>query len=114
VTAPTIIGDAPNVEVTGVAATGLVNPVDLRTFQRVPVNNIDMIATASVGAVTAQADAIVSLTGLSSSATVGSVLVYSNIIPNPGTSWTPVSPSGGDTWTEEGPNPGTTWTEIAA
>ena len=114
VTAPTIIGDAPNVEVTGIAATGLVNPVELRTFQRVPVNNIDMIMTSGMGTVEAKGNSIASVTGLSASATVGSVLVYGNIVPTPGTSWTPVSPSGGDTWTEEGPNPGTTWTEIAA
>jgi hypothetical protein len=64
--------------------------------------------------VSAEADAVIELTGLSASATVGSVLVYGNIIPDPGTSWTPVTPSGGDTWTEEGPTPGTIWTEIAA
>ena len=73
-----------------------------------------MIASGEVGEITVEADAIVSVTGLSSSATVGSVLVYDNIVPNPGTSWTPVSPSGGETWTEEEPTPGTNWTEIAA
>jgi hypothetical protein len=114
VTAPTIIGDAPNVEVTGVAATGLVNPVDLRTFQRVPVNNIDMIATALVGFVEAKLSVRISVTGLSSSAQVGSVLVYDQIIPEPGTSWTGVAPSPGSTWTEEEPVSGVTWTEIAA
>ena len=113
-TAPTIIGDAPNVQVTGLAASGLVNPIELRTFQRVPVNNIGMIMTSGVGSVEPKGNAILNVTGLSASATVGSVLVYDNIIPNPGTSWTPVSPSGGNTWTEQGPNPGTTWTEIAA
>ena len=114
VTAPTIIGDAPNVQVTGIAATGLVKPVELRTFQRVPVNNIDMVMTAGVGTVEPKGNSILNVTGLSASATVGSVLVYGNITPNPGTSWTPVSPSGGGAWTEEEPEPNTTWTEIAA
>jgi len=58
--------------------------------------------------------ASVPVTGLSTSATVGSVLVYGNIIPAPGTSWTGVSPNPGSTWTEKQPNPNTTWTEIAA
>jgi hypothetical protein len=114
VTAPTIIGDAPNIEVTGIAASGLVNPVELRTVQRVPVNNIDMIATAQVGSVEAKLSVRISVTGLSSSAQVGSVLVYDQIIPQPGTSWTGVSPSPGSTWTEEEPVSGVTWTEIAA
>ena len=112
--APTIIGDAPNIQVTGITASGLVNPVELRTVQRVPVNNIDMIATAQVGSVEAKLSVRISVTGLSSSAQVGSVLVYDQIIPQPGTSWTGVSPSLGSTWTEEEPVSGVTWTEIAA
>ena len=70
--------------------------------------------TAPPAIAAVEADALVEVTGVSASATVGSVLVYGNIIPDPGTSWTPVSPSGGDTWTEEEPTPGTIWTEIAA
>ena len=52
--------------------------------------------------------------GVSTSASVGSVLVYGNIIPDPGTSWTGVTPNPSNTWSEEQPNPSTTWTEIAA
>mgnify|MGYP006270850555 FL=1 len=74
----------------------------------------DMTATGQVGSVTIVAPSSVTVTGLSTSATVGSVLVYGNIIPAPGTSWTGVSPNPGSTWTEEQPNPNTTWTEIAA
>ena len=96
------------------AATAAVGVVELRTFQRVPVNNIDLLCTAESGGVSVEATALITIEGVSASATVGSVLVYGNITPNPGTSWTPVSPSGGGAWTEEEPEPNTTWTEIAA
>ena len=113
-TGPTVSGDASNVAVTGIAATASVGTVTLNTFQRVPVFAGDIIATGQVGSVTIVAPSSVTVTGLSTSATVGSVLVYGNIIPAPGTSWTGVSPNPGSTWTEEQPNPSTTWTEIAA
>ena len=74
----------------------------------------DISATGQVGSVTIIAPSSVTVTGLSTSATVGSVLVYGNIVPAPGTSWTGISPSPGSSWTEEQPNPNTTWTEIAA
>ena len=109
-----VIGDADNIPTTGIAATGSVGSVTLNTFQRVPVFAGDINAVGQVGSITVDADAIVSVTGLSTSVTVGSVLVYDNIIPAPGTSWTGVSPNPGSTWTEEQPNPNTTWTEIAA
>ena len=88
--------------------------VDLRTFQRVPVNNIGILATAEVGSAEAILSVSISVTGLSSSASVGSVLVYDQIIPDPGTTWTGVTPSPGSTWTEEEPTPETIGTEIAA
>lgn len=109
-----VIGDADNIPTTGIAATGSVGSVILNTFQRVPVFASDLFGTGQVGSVTVDADAIVSVTGLSTSASVGSVLVYGNIIPAPGTSWTGVTPNPNTTWTEEQPSPNTTWTEIAA
>ena len=86
----------------------------LNTFQRVPVFGADLFATGQVGSVTIVAPASITVTGVSTSASVGSVLVYGNIIPDPGTSWTGVTPNPSNTWSEEQPNPSTTWTEIAA
>jgi hypothetical protein len=88
-----VIGDADNIPTTGIAATGSVGSVSLKTFQRVPVFAGDITATGQVGSATIVAPASVSVTGISTSATVGSVLVYGNIIPAPGTSWTGVAPN---------------------
>ena len=73
-----------------------------------------MTATGQVGSVTIVAPSSVTVTGLSTSASVGSVLVYGNIIPAPGTSWSNITPNPNSTWAEIDPTPGTTWTEIAA
>ena len=71
-----------------------------------------MFATASVGTVIVATISKAEVTGVSTSALVGSVIVYETIVPAPGTSWSTVGPNPGSTWTEETPNPGTTWTTI--
>ena len=109
-----IIGDAPNIQITGVEGTGTVGTVELRTFQRVPVNNIGILAQTELGPVETKLSVRISVTGLSSSARVGSVLVYDQIIPDPGTVWTGVTPGPASIWSEEEPVSGVTWTEIAA
>ena len=112
VTEPTIIGTAPNVAVTGIAGTGTVGPVTVLTSQVVPLSSDNLIATGSVGTVTVETISKAEVTGVSTSALVGSVVVYETIVPAPGTSWSNVGPNPGSTWTEETPNPGTTWTTI--
>ena len=104
VTEPSIIGDAPNVAVTGVAGTGTIGTITAVTYQVVPVSGNNLAATGLVGTASVDADAIVNVTGLSTSASVGSVLVYGNIIPAPGTSWTGVTQFN-STWSEEQPSP---------
>jgi hypothetical protein len=123
VTAPALVGGVGTAAVigtstltlTGVAGTGSPGEVTVTTFQRIPVQVPDMFATGQVGTITANGTMRSwQLTGVASSASVGSVLVYGNIIPAPGTSWSAVTPSPGSSWSEEVPAPGQTWTEIAA
>jgi hypothetical protein len=52
--------------------------------------------------------------GVSSAATVGSVVVWGPVSPDPGNLWTETDPSAINTWNEVVPNPGTSWTPTAA
>ena len=73
------------------------------TSQVVPVPSDNLSGTGQVGSVTIVAPASVTVTGLSTSASVGSVLVYGNIIPAPGTSWSNITPNPNSTWAEIDP-----------
>ena len=89
---PTIVqGQGIDVSVTGVSSTGTVH------------NEVAVIG-----------DANITLTGVSTSSFVGSVIVWGNIIPVPGTSWSDVSVSTDNEWSDVTPNPDNTWTDVAA
>jgi hypothetical protein len=46
--------------------------------------------------------------------TPNNVIVWSEIVPNPITSYTPITPDPGSVWTEIEPSSSAVWTEIAA
>ena len=56
--------------------------------------------------------ASISLTGISATLSLGSVLVWGNIIPAPGTSYTTITPSSSPTWTPITTGSTPTWTNI--
>ena len=99
---------------TGIAATGTIGPVTILTSQVVPLSSDNLFGTGTVGTVTVQTVSKAEVTGVSTSALVGSVIVYENIVPAPGNSWSNITPNPNNTWAEVDPAPGTTWTEIAA
>jgi hypothetical protein len=65
----------------------------------VPVTGVS--ATSAVGAIdSVTGDARVFPTGVEGSGEVQRVLVWGNIVPDPGTTWNDIDPSSGTIWTE--------------
>jgi hypothetical protein len=60
------------------------------------------------------ANADVAVTGTEATGSSGNVVVWSEIVPNPVTSYTPIAPDPGSVWTEIEPSSSAVWTEIAA
>ena len=73
-----------------------------------------LAATASVGSVTVTVDAIIDVTGVSATGSVGQVLVYGRVVPDQNPTYTEITPSQSPTWLEEAPNQSANWTKIAA
>ena len=91
------------------------------SFSQIPFGSLPSVtisitgvsSTAQVGSVTVFEGQGVSidLTGVSTSTFVGSVVVWGKVIPVPGTSWAGVVPSTDNTWSGTTPIPGTSWTD---
>jgi len=88
------------VPATGLEATGAVGDVTVVEGTGVTVNVTGVSATASVGSVTITGDATALVTGVFATGVVAPVLVWGNIVPAPGTSYTPIVPASGTIWAE--------------
>ena len=87
--------------VTGLAATSAVGSVTVNYGFSVDVTGVS--GTSQVGTATTiiEGEGVsVSVTGLSATGVVNSVLVWSQIVPTPGTSWSTISPSQTPDWEE--------------
>ena len=107
----TVAADAV-VAVTGVSSTGEVGSVTVTGTAVVSLTGVS--STGEVGSVTAKASATVSVAGVSAEGLVGQVLVWSRIVPDPGTEYTDITPEATSTWTDLEPSAITSWTKIAA
>jgi DNA-binding beta-propeller fold protein YncE len=107
----TVSADAV-VSVTGVSSTGEVGSVTVTGTAVVPLTGVS--STGEVGSVTVKASATVIVAGVSAEGLVGQVLVWSHIVPDPGTEYTDITPEATSTWTDLEPSAITSWTKIAA
>jgi len=105
----TVTADA-DVAVTGVSATGSVG-TSTATVD-VVVDTTGVSATGDVGDVGTNFDLLVLLAGISATGYVGPVLVWEQIIPDPGTVWAGIDPNQTPNWSEIDPNQTPNWSEI--
>ena len=90
-------GNVPvDTAVTGVAATGSVTGVAVGAVVTVTGPSA---GTASVGAVTSEGDANATVTGLLATGSVGSVLVWGQIIPSQNSQFSAITVSQTPSWT---------------
>jgi len=88
----TVIAEAgADVPVTGLEATSAVGTVTVIEGTGIDVPVTGVAATSAVGSVTVTADATVFPTGVEGSGEVRRVLVWGNIVPDPGTIWTEIA-----------------------
>ena len=82
-----------------------------------------MAAAANSGSVTVQIDVAPEITGLTATGAVGTVFLWGDIVPDPGTNYSPLDPSQTPNWVTIDPSaagsysaispaPGSVWTEI--
>ena len=83
--------------------------VTVRLGQTIDVTGFEI--TGSVGTVSVVAEANVLPLGVAATGQVGSVRIWSDIVPTPGNSWSDITPSGG-VWTEVAPAVASSWTNI--
>ncbi len=102
-TVTVVQGAGVSTSVTGLAGTGSVGTVTVAQGTGVSTSVTGLAATGSEGVVTVSTGTDVSVQGISASTSVGNVLVWGDIIPNPGNTWNNITP-----------NPGNTWEDIAA
>ena len=69
-------------------------------------------ATISLDDVTTVGEANITIDGFSTTLSLGSILVWGNIIPAPGTSYTTITPSSSPTWSGISTGSTPTWTNI--
>jgi len=79
-----------SISVAGIAATGAVTAVSQQTGQEIRIESPALLVT-SVGTPTIQTSTTVLVTGVEASASVGSVLVWGNIVPGVTTIWTEIA-----------------------
>ena len=113
----TVVAKA-NVSPDGVAATGAVAP-DLSdtVIAKANVSPSGTVpgATGQAGEISSvQANADVSVTGVSATTTVGSITVWGTIVPDQNPSYTPVTPSSTPAWSDVSPSQTPGWDDIAA
>jgi len=70
--------------------------------------------TTSLGDVSIVGSAVVSVSGFSATLSQGYVIVWGNIIPAPGTSYSTLTPSSSPTWSTVSTGASQTWTEKVA
>ena len=87
-----------NVSLTGKVATGAVGTATVETFQIVFPTGV--FATGAVGDVTEAYGANVYIIGFEAIGYVGNTLVWGQVIPDPGTSWSTIVPSQTPVWTQ--------------
>jgi hypothetical protein len=110
-----IEGQAGEINVSGIGATGGVGNVTLSLGTSTTVNGVQSTGqiasvtvigranvyldgvqgTGALSSVSIEIDKTVNVTGVSASGFAGNVLVWGNIIPNPGTVWANIGPSQG-------------------
>ena len=71
-------------------------------------------AVGTLGDESVQGKANASVTGLSATGSIESVIVWGNIIPAPGTSYSTLTPSSSPTWSTVSTGASQTWTEKVA
>jgi hypothetical protein len=129
----TVVGEA-NVPATGIEATASVGEVSLVTNNNIDVTGIGLTASqgtavalasadvqvtsdalqSGLGSVTVTGLANVPATGIVGTGQVGSVLVWSQIVPSQSPSWSAVSPSQSPSWSTITTGVSDNWEDIAA
>jgi hypothetical protein len=109
----TVSGDSNVTIPTGLEATGGVGEVTVAANTNVAITT-GVSASGAVGDPTINTENRVIVTGVSATASVGKVLVWSRIVPNQNPSYTPEQPTQSPGWSGETPTQSPGWTRTAA
>ena len=110
----TTVSGGSNVTIpTGLEATGGVGEVTVAANTNVAITT-GVSASGAVGDPTINTENRVIVTGVSATASVGKVLVWSRIVPNQNPSYTPEQPTQSPGWSGETPTQSPGWTRTAA